>query len=676
MKMLINSSILNKFKDTISEDDYKNGWDKLQSYQAEATLIKDKSETTFQSEFLSKIFDNILGYKSSSNHSLKETNLLVEHKNPNSGEKTDGVVVDKYGEVTMVIELKSVKDTKGTDLVTKKRGGSDGKTPLQQAAVYLFQFPKSTLAVVSNFDTVIIFDRKEAYRQEYSLFTMDFDEFKEFYLILSANSFFGGLTMLMIRQSEKEEKSIDDDFFIKIKNLKKILKNTMKDTTADDLFNKFLALAILEDNGTLPTNLINTIHNMKDDFTHTHNHWGVWVEFFKSLKNHKPGKELMGIDPSNSSMEVWQDISYFGKTKIQKSTLDLVVELSKYDLFSIPLQELFFRMAVEIDSPYHTVFSEIEPYKFYSELLKKDNKYGCDQAASFITLKTCNDTYPLIKLFNQVSQNRVMLDTNGDGFAIAPVSDCDDYWTLVNLSDLDDIDTVNLIKQRAISIQLFEPEIQSNYSYVLVYLSFFGFGKNAADDIPLYINYGTDSYPLDRKTIKTKIKLLNTAEQKWLDERMVNCKYFSDFVEITDEENADFRFSFDTQTFATFNKIVGIWEDIYGFDFDYENAKYIYFKATYKDLYYIIKSNEFSRVLDLIDYDETTIINLPIFAELTTEKWLDNAKNYDKLTNEIKLYENKQTKLEASGGHKLELLEIEDLLDKLYEKQRNMKNNV
>lgn len=665
MKNLINGSILNKFKDTISEDDYKSGWEKLQSYQAEADLIKTKSETTFQSEFLAKVFDNILGYKSSSNHSLKESNLLVEHKNPNSGEKTDGVVLDKSGEVSMVIELKSVKDTTGTALVNKKRGGSDGKTPLQQAAVYLFQFPKSTLAVVSNFDTVIVFDRKEAFRQEFSLFDMDYEAFKEFYLILSSNSFFGGLTHMMIRQSEAEEKSIDDEFFIKVKNLKNILKNTMKDATADDLFNKFLALAILEDNGRLPTNLINSIHNMKDDFTHTHNHWGVWSEFFKSLKNHKPGRELMGIDPAIAGMEVWQDVSYLGRTKIQKSTLDLVVEISKYDLFSIPLQELFYKIAIQIDSPYHEVLTD-DPYKFYSELLK-DNRYGCDQAASFITLKTYDDTLPLIKLFNQISPNRVVVDTSGVGFAVAPNPNLDDYWTLRDLVDLDEEDTVNLIKQRASAIQLYETPQEPDYSYVLVNLTFFGFGAQASYDIPLNVNYGNDVFELDRRTINKRIILLSSQDQQWLDDRLPNSKQLSEFATIVDEKDADLRMNLDTKNVVRKDIETGRWEFNDDFVFDEEN--YLYLKGKNSDVYYMLNSSDFSKTMDLIDWKKESFTDLPIFDNLLQEDWLSTAKKYMELKKTIVLYEHKLDKERNNGASEIKLLEIEATLDNLYDEE-------
>ena len=60
MRTLISSNILNKFIDTIPESEYKSAWEKITDYRSEANLIKSKSETTFQSEFLAKIFDDVL----------------------------------------------------------------------------------------------------------------------------------------------------------------------------------------------------------------------------------------------------------------------------------------------------------------------------------------------------------------------------------------------------------------------------------------------------------------------------------------------------------------------------------------------------------------------------------------------------------------------------------------
>ena len=670
MKMLINNSILNKFKDTISEEEYQKGWDKIQDYQSQADLISKYKETEFQSEFLSKIFGDILGYIPRSK-SIKEANLIVEKKIEDGQKFIDGAIIGKDGRSRIVIELKSIIDTSAADLIkdksakSAKKSGLHGLAPIKQASIYLFSEPIANLAIVSNFDTVLVFDKKEKFRQEFSLFNMDYETFKEFYLILHANSYWSGLTIMMIKQSGEQEKDIDDEFYVKVKTLHNILVNNMKDETANDLFNKFLALAILEDSGVLPTNLINSIHSMKDDFTHTHNHWGLWSEFFKSMKSHKPGRELMGIDPSVSKMEVWQDISYLGRTKLQKSVLDLVVEISKYDLFSVSLQKLFYNIAIHIDSPYAEVLVD-NPYEFYSELLKKNDRYGCDQASSFITLKTHDDTQPLITLFNQISNSKVIADMEGVAFSIAPNLDVDGCWTLKDLSDLDDEETVDLIKKRAMSIELYENELEPNYSFVLINLTFFGFGSQAADEIPLQISYGNDTFELDRTSIKNRIVLLSTEDQNWLDENINNSKIIGDFVEVVDEENADLRLNVGLRTLAKFDEDLKKWDNDWDDIIATEN--FLYLKVKNSDVEYILNSNEFQRVMNLVDWNETSFTELPVFEKLSSSEWLETAREYSELLETIRVYESSEIRL-GREGKELELLKVQDKLEKLYEKQ-------
>ena len=664
MKMLINNSILNKFKDTISEKDYKNGWEKLQAYQEQSALIRNYKETEFQSEFLAKIFGDILGYIPRSK-SIKEANLIVEKKIEDGQKFIDGAIIDKEGKSKIVIEL---KDTKSANLLKSKggKGGLHSLAPMQQASIYLFSESQADLAVVSNFDSLIIFDRKEKFRQEFSLFDMDYETFQEFYLILCSNSYWGGLTSMMIKQSGEQEKLIDDEFFTKVKSLHSLLHNTMSKENADDLFNKFMTLAILEDNGVLPTNLINSIHNKKDDFTHKMNHWALWSEFFKAMKAHKQGRELMGINPAVAQMEVWQDVSYLGRTKLPKSTLDLVVEISKYDLFSVPLQELFFYMAVEIDSPYDLVLTDVDKFEFYSELLQKDDGIGCDQATSFITMKAFNTDKPLIKLFNQVSPTPIVQDQNGINFAIAPQLDIDDCWILRDLWHLEDEETVNLIKQKGLSIQLYETELDPDYSYVLINLTFFGFGKDAAGDLPLMVNYGKDTGEIDRKTIKNKIMLLSTEDQKWLDERIVNSTPLSEFVEIVDEKDADLRFELYSKALTKYDTESERWETE---TFEFLETTYLYLKGKNSDVSYILNSDEFHKTLELISTDETNFLDLPIFEEQLSEEWLNKARGFAEINEKIRLYEAKQERLEKKGAPELEILKVEEMLDRLYEEQ-------
>ena len=669
LKMLISSNIINKFKNCVSDEEYKTGWKKLQAYQEQAELIRSYKETEFQSEFLSTIFGDILGYIPRTK-SIKEANLIVEKKIEEGQKFIDGAIIGKDGRSRIVIEL---KDTKSIDLLKSKggKGGLHSLAPIQQASIYLFSEPLADLAVVSNFDNLIIFDKKEKYRQEFSLFDMNFEEFQEFYLILCSKNYWSGLTQMMVKQSTEQEKGIDDEFFIKVKTLNEILKNTMKEENANDLFNKFLALAILEDNGRLPTNLINSIHSMKDDFTHSHNHWGVWSEFFRSMKKHKPGKELMGIDPSITALDIWQDVSYLGRTKVKKSTLDLVVEISKYDLFSIPMQKLFYQIAVKIDSPYDTVLAE-DPFEFYSELLSDDKFTGCDQAASFVTLKTYDDNKPLIKLFNQISENKVTTKKDGVKFAIAPQPEMDDYWIVIDRSDLDEVNTVSLIKEKGLALKLYESKVEPNYNFVLVNLTSFGLDKKASEDIPLYIEFNENKIELDRKKIKDRIIILTEEEQKWLNENVSDSKPLKQYATMAKEKDADLRFNLDTKVVSRKDSETGRWEVVNDFVLDEEN--FLYLKVKNDDVLYFLESSDFSKIMELVSWDKTTFLDLPVPDKLTKKSWLSKAKEYRKLKETIRLYEFKLEKQQEKGAE-LEILKTEEILDSLYEEQSEFEWN-
>ncbi len=664
MKTLISSSVLNKFRETISDEEYKSGWAKLKAYQAQANLIKTYKETEFQSEFFFQIFDNIFGFITRAK-SLKDANLIVEKKIEIGQKFIDGAVIDKQGMSKIVIEL---KDTKSSNLMKSngsKAGGLHSLTPMQQTAIYLFHEPLAELAIVTNFDNLIIFDRKEAFRQEFSLFTMSYEEFQEIYLILCSDSFFGGLTALMIRQSESSDEKINDDFYLKVKTLHKQLHNTLKPKYAADLFNKFMAMALFEDSGKLPSNLINTVHGRKDDFDHnSKSHWLVWTSFFQSMKNNKAGREYLGISSAISALQVWQDISYLGRIKVSKSILDLVVDISKYDLWSVSLQELFYHIAINLDSPYDEVMSS-DPFEFYSGLLTK-GEIGADQAISFITLKTCLQNAPLIDLYNQIASSPIQVFQDGMKFAIAPNSEIDDYWIIKNLVDLDEFETVQLIKQNAKSIQLYET---NEGSVVLINLTLFEFGKNASENIPLYINPGSDNaFSMDRNNIKKRIILLSSEDKKWLNERMLGAKEVSDYVTVVSEQNADLRVDLETHSVVKFDVEAGIWE--LNDDALFANNSFIYLKMKNVDIYYMMKSQEFSKMMDLIDFDKKSFINLPVFKKLTTDKWLTKSKELIELNKNVRVYELRLDKLKYSdSSNELDILKIEATLDALYEKQ-------
>jgi len=664
MKKLISSNIINKFKNCISEEEYEKSWKKFQEYQKQKKEIKKYRESEFQSGFLSIIFGEVLGYVPRTK-SLDEANLIVEKKIEEGKKFIDGAIIGKDNKTRIVIELKNMK-TK--DLFKSQSGrGLHSLPPIQQAAIYLFSEPLADLAVVSNFDKVIIFDRKEKFRQEFSLFNMNYEKFKEFYLILSANNYWNGLTQMMIKQTTEQDKEIDNDFYLKIKALYRILKNTMKEEYAKDLFNKFLALAILEDNGNLPANLINSIHNKKNDLLYKGGtHWKIWSDFFKSLKKLKPGKDLMGIDPAIAKLDVWQDTSYLGRVKVEKSTLDLVVEISKYDLFSIPLQKLFYNIALQIESTFETI--DFDNFDYYSELLNANDYTGCDQTLSFIILKTYDENMPLIKLFNQISKNeKIIVKKDEIKVAFSPDLELDDYWLIIRKTELDNRKLVTLIKKRA-------SELKIQNDCVLIHLINDDNMKNLPLRIEVNNKKNNRKFEMNRKDIKRRIIILSEEEQKWLDENLPDSKPLNYYAKLTNENNADVKFNLYTKIATKKEPKINMWEPSNDFVFNENNI--LYFKVnqdkiSISDFVNILESPDFSKVMKLISWDKKSFMNLPVFSKLTSKKWLSKAKEYRKIKEMIRLYNFKLDEQQEKNSPELEILKTKEILKNLYEKKEN-----
>ena len=669
MKRLITPNILTKFKDTISEEKYQTVWKKIQSYQQDKDIIKTYTETSFQSEFLDKIFGDVLGYIPRTK-SLKEANLIVEHKNPNSGEKVDGAILDKNNNVKIVIELKSVKDTTAKDLLKKKRGGSDGSTPIQQGAKYLFQFPQSDLAVVSNFDTVIVFDRKEYFRQEFSLFDMDYEEFKEFYLILCSDSYWGGLTKMMINQSTTEEKEIDDEFFIKTKTLHKILHNKMKPEYADDLFNKFLALTILEDNGILPTNLVNTIHSRKDDFDHSSStHWAVWQDFFRNLKGNKKKRDFLNISDETAEMDVWQDVSYLGRVKVPKSTLDLVTEIAQYDLWSIPLDRLFFEISRQINNPYDLIDAD-DQFQLYKNImtdyLNENLATAGFQTLAFVNKQSISLDFPLVKLFNEISKEKIHENKKSNRVIMDKICDGADYYLFVSPDMLEDKEFVNSIKENVFAINLDEsygvPVVAVNMSYKCPDSIFI---RQIAHDETV------EESTMLREDIGDKIIVLTEDDKKWMEEYLegsttIGSITLGSLVTIVPKSKGKIRFNLDTKIITKFDEEINMWEK--SLDDYIDSNNYIYFIPKTDFAHLIITSDDFTKLLNLTSFTKKTILDLPISQKLMSTEFLEKAKKEEELSEKINLFECKLERLQK-GNDEMAILKCEQQLDRLYDEQ-------
>lgn len=655
-KTLITSVILDRFMDNYSDDEYRLGWEKLQKfiedYKDDKRLY---SESSFDSEWLDEIFCDILGYPKK----LKSREYNVTNAVGKKEERIDGVFYEKDLEtVKMVIELKAL-DTK--DLF-KKRGNL---SPITQCAKYLFQTPSSELAVVSNFDHIVIFDKKEEFRQSWVLFDMTYEQFKEFYLVLHYNSFYSHLTKLMIDQSESSEKDIDNGFYLLASSIHKSLHNKFKKEYASDLFNKFIAMAILEDSALLPPLLIKTVYNRKTDFDHSlRSHWEVFKTFFQTMKKNKAGRMHLGIDDDKiPQMPVWQDTSYLGRITVPKSILDQLVSLSEYNLKSVPLDVLFFTMTKKIYNPYNGVdFYEddetLQQFKFYSEFLR-DEYAPLDVCLSFATKDIIDPTHPIIELYNQIDTNNPVVKsrcirpfTLDSGLTYKTYKG--EWYSIINKIDLDDEDIVKSIIKNLDSVNIVDIDDEQ---YAVL-----GFTENPTT--VLHIFDGTEVSMIQRKDINSHIHILSAEEKEWIDEFEINSKPFSKFGLIVDKEDADFQFNLTTGEIIEKDEF-GNWVD--SFEWYDEKETQIFIKSKFDDLMLIMLSDDFIKYLRLNDCNSLSCA--VISDRLLDEEFIKESKAKKKIKDSITLYEYKLDKLKENNSDEIEIMRIEMQLDNLYEKE-------
>lgn len=651
-KTLISSLILERFIDNYTEVEYETAWKKLQHFLEENKDNPDLyRESAFDAEWLDGVFCGVLGYPKK----LKSREYWTINGAGKKEERVDGVMYHNDGKhVRIVIELKAL-DT--PDLFKK-----DGKlSPITQGAKYLFQTPKSELAVVSNFDHVVVFDCKEEFRQSWSLFEMTFDQFKEFYLVLSFNSVYGNLTKLMIDQSEASEKDVDDDFYSLAASIHKTLHNKLKPEYASDLFNKFLTMAILEDSGRLPSQLIRTVYNRKTDFDQSlKSHWAVFAEFFKTMKNNKSSREYLGINEEVSTLAVWSDISYLGRITVPKAILDQVVSLSEYNLKSVPLNELFFNIAKRIYNPYDGVsFTQDAidtPFTFYNTLLCDSEYAPIEICLGFAAGKSTNIDHPLIALYNQLTAHPIKYAGSGVKFSMSlDYVGTEKWYSIIEQIDLEDENTVKTIKQRIHSVDMHEI---GGEDYALL-----GFLPQPEQHV--YVFDGDVIHTLDRKIINSRIHVLNADEKEWLENYLTHVTPFSEFGRVvTNPKEAWFRVNLMTGAIIEKDEF-GDWpteEELYE-----SNEVKVYVASKFENLPLILSSNDFTKYLHLMD--STDLKNAMISNELLSEEFIAKAKSKKQLNETIRLYEYNLEKLKSKDGDEVEIMRIDKKLDELYAKQ-------
>lgn len=251
---IFQKSVLN----SISQDESKVAlrWAEYQKYLAKIDYVKSVKEEKYQDGFLKDVFETCLGYTLDSTNP-SDYNLERERKNETDGKKADGAIfVD--GKVIAVVELKA-QDTKNLDKAT------------DQAFGYLVSNSDAKYVIVSNFDELrFYFDKKTAY-EKFSLFNLEYEEFKKLHLLLSYESIKDEIPLRLKEKTTTFEQTISKDLYKDFSSFRahlfeNIVKNNDLDKAlllrlAQKICDRIIFILFAEDRGLLQANTIKEIRN-------------------------------------------------------------------------------------------------------------------------------------------------------------------------------------------------------------------------------------------------------------------------------------------------------------------------------------------------------------------------------------------------------------------------------
>ena len=187
-------------------------------------------ETQVQSKFLTKFFNEILGYNEMQDNP-NEWQLDNEVKTEIDKTRADGALgfftKDHNNDITRaVIELKDAN----TPLDKKQSSRKDYDSPISQAFSYSSKFDRCDWIIVSNFKEIRLYnkERGQGYYESFEILNLNNEnEFKRFYFCLCKQNLLdknrNSLLDSLVKDTSKNEEEISKDFYKDFKALRKSL---------------------------------------------------------------------------------------------------------------------------------------------------------------------------------------------------------------------------------------------------------------------------------------------------------------------------------------------------------------------------------------------------------------------------------------------------------------------
>jgi len=302
-------------------------WAKYQEYLAKIDFIKKVKEEKYQDGFLTDIFENCLGYTKDSTNP-NGFNLAREQKNETDGKKADAVIyVDD--KIVGIIELKA-QDTKNLDKIEI------------QAFNYHNSHSNSKYIIISNFDELRFYiDKKTAY-EKFSLFNLDYEEFKKLHLILSYESIKEDIPQKLKDKSATFEQDISKELYKDFSTFRNHLyENLVQNNTTIEksvllrltqkLCDRIIFILFAEDRGLLTAN---TIKEIREEFTNQrfteYSLYDIFKFYFEAINS---GNDKLNIPKYNGGLFASDEL--LDSLIIDDTVLDMEAQkLSDYDFQS------------------------------------------------------------------------------------------------------------------------------------------------------------------------------------------------------------------------------------------------------------------------------------------------------------------------------------------------------
>jgi hypothetical protein len=253
---LFQKSVVNKYLNNLNPVNVEEAYKQFIQFYGDAERIENirlLKEENYQEGFLREIFVDVLGYTINPN---KNYNLTTEFKNLTDSKKADGaILLDE--KAICVIELKS---TTTPNLESIR----------DQAFNYKNNQPNCRFVITSNFEKLRFYIDNATDWEEFNLFNLDFENFRKFFLYLSKDSIFNGITIKLKDESKLHEEDItgklyNDYSVFKHQLFNDLIKlNPQQDKLllfhkSQKLLDRILFVLFAEDRGLIPPNAITRI---------------------------------------------------------------------------------------------------------------------------------------------------------------------------------------------------------------------------------------------------------------------------------------------------------------------------------------------------------------------------------------------------------------------------------